>query len=120
MPGTKKSGGKLLNGKTQPSANRAAKALRLAASALHNSHSALGAYFRRQKARLGAAKATTATAHKLARLIYSMLKHGTDYVDVGQDYYEQHYRQRVLKNLHRKAQALGYQLVEMTPTEETA
>ena len=118
-PGTKKSGDKLLSGKTQPSANRAAKALRLAASALHNSHSALGAYFRRQKARLGAAKATTATAHKLARLIYRMLKHGTDYVDVGQDYYEQQYRQRVLKNLHRKAQALGYQLVEMTPTEET-
>jgi transposase len=45
---------------------------------------------------------------------------GTDYVDVGQDYYEQQSRQRVLKNLHRKAQALGYQWVEMTPTEETA
>ena len=119
-PGNKKSGGKVLSGKTKPSANRAAAALRLAAQGLHHSQSALGAYFRRQKTRLGAPKAATATAHKLARLIYSMLKHGTTYVDAGQDYYEQQYRQRVLQNLQRKARAMGYQLVTVESTDPAA
>jgi transposase len=80
-PGTKVSGGKTLSGRTKPSASRAAAALRLAARSLHHSKSALGAFFRRLKTRLGAPKAITATAHKLARLIYRMLKCGTDYVD---------------------------------------
>ena len=60
----------------------------LAAEALHRSDSALGAFLRRKKAHLGAPKAITATAHKLARLIYSMLRHGQDYVDAGAEYYE--------------------------------
>ena len=110
----------MLSGKTKPSANRAAAALRLAAQGLHHSQSALGAYFRRQKTRLGAPKAATATAHKLARLIYSMLKHGTAYVDAGQDYYEQQYHQRVLQNLQRKARAMGYQLVAVESTDHAA
>lgn len=114
-PGNRISGSKVLSGKTKPVANRVASTLRLAASSLHNSHSALGAYLRRQKARLGTPKAITATAHKLARLIYSMLKCGTHYVDVGQDYYEQKYRQRLLRNLQRKARALGYALVKGEP-----
>jgi transposase len=63
------------------------------------------------KARLGAPKAITATAHKLARLIYRMLRFGTDYVDVGQDYYERRYRHRVVSNLTRRAHQLGYTLV---------
>ena len=88
-PGSKISGGKRLSGKTKPVVNRAAMALRMAASSLYRSNCALGAYYRRMKARLGAPKAITATAHKLARLVYSMLKHGTEYTDVGQDYYEQ-------------------------------
>ena len=58
----------------------------MAASSLYRSHSALGAYFRRLKARLGAPQAITAVAHKLARLVYSLLKHGSEYVDAGQDY----------------------------------
>jgi predicted transcriptional regulator len=64
------------------------------------------------KARLGAPKAITATAHKLARLIYSMLKYGTEYTDVGQEYYEQQYKSRVIKNLKKRAQQLGFELVE--------
>ena len=62
-----------MNSKTKPSANRAAAALRLAANALHRSNSALGSFLRRKKAQLGAPKAITGTAHKLTRLIYSML-----------------------------------------------
>ncbi|MDT8335076.1 MAG: transposase, partial [Desulfurivibrionaceae bacterium] len=110
-PGTKISGGKVLSSKTKQVANRAATTLRMAASALHHSKSALGAYLRRQKARLGAPKAITATAHKLARLVYAMLKHGTAYVDAGQDSYEQRYRSRVVQNLKRKAKNLGFELV---------
>jgi hypothetical protein len=64
------------------------------------------------KSRLGAPKAITATAHKLARLVYSMLKNGTAYTDVGQDYYEQTYKSRVIKNLKKRAQQLGYELIE--------
>ena len=111
-PGTKVSGGKLLSGQTQPSANRAANALRLAAQSLYRSKSALGAYFRRQRIRLGVPKATTATAHKLARIIYGMLKQGTEYTDLGQDYYEQQYREKRLKNLQRQAKSLGLKLIE--------
>jgi len=113
-PGNKVSGGKKLRGKTKPVVNRAATALRIAANSLYRSKSALGAYLRRQKARLGSPKAITATAHKLARMIYSMLKHGTQYVDAGQDYYEQRYRTRVVENLKRRATELGFELVKTT------
>src|ERR1035441_2105206 len=110
-PGTKVSGGKVLSTATKQVANKAAAALRMAAFALINSKSALGAYIRRQRARLGASKAITATAHKLARLVYSMLKNGTAFVDVGQEYYEERYRSRVVQNLKRKAQEMGFELV---------
>ena len=112
-PGNKLSGGKRYRMRSKPTANRAATALRLAAQGLVNSHSALGAYYRRMRTRLGAPKAITATAHKLARLVYSMLRYGTAYVDVGQQAYEQKYRDRVLTNLQRKAKAFGYQLVHV-------
>jgi transposase len=112
-PGNKLSGGKRYRMRSKPSANRAATALRLAAQGVANSHSALGAYYRRMRARLGAPKAITATAHKLARLVYSMLRYGTAYVDAGQQAYEQKYRDRVLTNLQRKAKAFGYQLVHV-------
>ena len=109
------SGGKVLSRKIRPSANRAAVALRLAASCLHHSHSALGAFFRRLKARLGTPKAVVATAHKLARLVYRLLKHGEAYVVQGMAEYEQAYRDRVVKNLARKAKELGYQLLPTNP-----
>src|SRR4030095_7716833 len=72
-PGNKVSGGKRLGGKSKRTANYAASTLRMAASTLHRSDSALGPFFRRLKSRIGAPKATTATAHKLAILIYNML-----------------------------------------------
>lgn len=111
-PGSKVTGGKRLSGKTKPVVNRAAAALRMAASTLYKSKCALGAYYRRMKARLGAPKAITATAHKLARLIYSMLKHGKEYTDLGQDYYEQQYKSRAVKSLKSRARELGFELIE--------
>jgi transposase len=111
-PGSKITGGKTISARTKPSASRAAAALRLAASSLYHSKSALGAYHRRLKARLGAPKAITATAHKLARLIYCMLRFGTEYVDRGQDYYEHRYQSRVVSHLMRRAQELGYKLIK--------
>ncbi len=116
-PGTKVSGRRVLSSKTKPSANRAAAALRMAAASLSRSHSALGAYLRRMSGKLGKPQAVTATAHKLARLVYSMLKHGTDYVDAGQDSYQRHYRERVVQNLTRRAKELGFVLVPEAPQE---
>jgi transposase len=116
-PGTKITGGKLMSGKTKRCANRAAQALRLAAAALRSSQSALGAYFRRLCSRMDKAKAVTAAAHKLARLIYTMLTKGEQYTDQGQDYYEQRYRERVLRQLSKRAQQLGMKLIA---TEQAA
>jgi transposase len=112
-PGTKISGGKILSGTTKRTANRLAQALRMAAFALSRSQSALGAYYRRLSGRLDKPKAITATAHKLARLIYTMLTKGTEYIDRGQDYYEERYRQRVIHHLNRRAAALGFALTPM-------
>ena len=112
-PGTKISGGKVLSGASKRSANRAAQALRLAAAALHKSQSALGAYFRRLAARLDRAKAITATAHKLARLIYTLLTKGEEYTDQGQAYYEERYRERVMHHLAKRAEKMGRLLVQM-------
>jgi len=121
-PGNKTSGGKRLSGKTRRSSNRAKELFRLAARSLERSQSALGAFYRRMKARLGAPKAITATAHKLARIFYNMLKHGTEYVDVGQHYYETRYRERAVQGLTRRARALGYKLIEVAqpPASEAA
>ena len=116
-PGNKMSGGKRYRVRSKPTANRAATAFRVAAQGLVNSHSALGAYYRRMRARLGAPKAITATAHKLARLVYSMLRYGADYVDAGQQAYEKQSRDRVLTNLQRKARVFGYQLVHVEETD---
>jgi hypothetical protein len=78
---------------------------------LHRSHSALGAFFRRLKSRKGTPKAITATAPKLARLIYAMLKHGEEYLSVSLAAYERGYRERQVRLLSRRARELGYELV---------
>ena len=117
-PNNRITGGRVISSKTKPSANRAAAALRLAANALHRSDSALGAFLRRKKAQLGAPKAITATAHKLARLIYSMLRYGQEYVDAGAEYYESQYQQRALRAAQRRAAQLGYRLVPMPDAPE--
>lgn len=110
-PGNKQSGGRNISGRTKPCANRAAAVLRLAANGLHRSQSALGGYLRRMKARLGAPKAITATAHKLARLVYYALRNGWAYVDKGIQWYEQQFRERQVKSLQTKALQLGYVVV---------
>ncbi len=78
---------------------------------LTKSRSALGAFYRRWRSRLGAPKAITATAHKLARIFYRMWTTAGQYADPGMDYYEQKYQQQLLKNLQKKAHALGLELV---------
>jgi len=110
-PGTKISGGKVLGAATKRSVNRATQALKLAAAALRSSKSALGAYYRRMCARMDKGKAVTAAAHKLARLIYLLLTKGEEYTDRGQLYYEERYRERVVRSLNKKAFELGMQLV---------
>jgi transposase len=109
-PGNKISGGKVLSSKTRRSSSRATAALRLAATTLGKTDTALGAFYRRLSARVGKAKAVTATARKLAVLFYNALRYGMAYVDPGATYYEERYRQRVLNNLIRRAASLGYSL----------
>jgi transposase len=105
------SGGRVLKRGTRKVVNRASTALRLAASNLLRSDSALGANFRRLRARLGAPKAVTALAHKLACLIYRMLKFGKEYVDRGAAFYEAQYQLRRFQWLQKQAAALKMQLV---------
>lgn len=117
-PGSRVTGGKIKSSQTRTVVNRAANAFRMAAQTLCRSHSALGAYYRRMQARLGAPKAITAAAHKLARIFYHLWTSGDIYSDPGIDAYEQQYQERMLKNLKRKAQAFGLQLLPISnPTE---
>ena len=104
------SGGKVLKRGTRHVVNRAATALRMSAWSLIRSQSALGANFRRLRRRLGAPKAITAMAHKLARLVYRMLKFGKEYVDKGTTYYEDKFRQHQLNWLTKQAASLNLQL----------
>jgi hypothetical protein len=109
-PNWKKTGGKVKSSRTRRGKNRAATALRLAAFSLMRSKSYLGAYLRRQRARLGAPKAITATAHKLARIIYNMLRYGVAYAQKTEAEYAAQVRERRLKSLHRQARELGFEL----------
>ena len=102
----------MLSSRTRRSSSRAAAALRLAATTVGRTQTALGAFYRRLSGRIGKAKAVTATARKLAVLFYNALRHGMDYADPGATYYEERYRQRILDNLRRRAQDLGYVLQE--------
>jgi hypothetical protein len=110
-PDNRISGGKVLSSHTRRVVNRLADALRLAAVTLERSQSALGGFYRRMKARLGAAEGITATAHKLARIIYRMIKHGEAYVRQGLDDYEKKFQKRKLHALEKTATALGFELV---------
>jgi transposase len=115
-PNNRISGGKILASKPRKNANRAAAALRLAAQSAMQSKTAVGAFIRRIKIRLGAPTAINAGAHKLARLLYRMLKFGKAYVETGQETYERLFKERMLRNLQRKARALGFHLTPMAPT----
>ena len=105
-PGQKITGGKIKSSKTRPVVNRAANTFRMAALSLTNSRSALGAFYRRLRSRLGAPKAITATAHKIARMFYRMWTTTGEYSDPGMDYYEQKYQEKIIKILQKKAQTL--------------
>jgi len=118
-PGTKTSGGKRISSRTRGSGNRAAVALRVAAQSLQRSPSAMGAFYRRMKAKLGAPQAITAAAHRMARVIYAMLRYGTAYADAGEQAYEQQFKQRRIDGLIRQARKLGLALIQVpnpTPT----
>lgn len=109
-PNNKITGGKVKQRGTLPSQNRANAAFRMAALSLARSDCVLGAFYRRIRTRHGAPKAITATAHKLARIVYTMLKNSQPYHDPGADFYEQQYRLRTIRNLQRKASKLGMRL----------
>ena len=114
-PHNKISGGKVLSSRTRRSGSRVAALLRLAAGAVGRTQTALGAFYRRLAARVGKAKAITATARKIAVLVYNTLSHGMTYADPGASSYEERYRQRVLSNLRRRAKSLGYVLEKAEP-----
>jgi transposase len=116
-PGTKISGGKVLSARTRRSTNRVRQALKLAAMSLSRNSSALGAFYRRMCARMDKPRANTAVAHKLARMIYFMLTRGEDYVDQGQQKYEEQQRQRSIAALRRRAADLGFAI---TPSAAAA
>jgi len=111
-PGTKISGGKVLSAKTKRTANRVRQALKMAAMSLSHSGSALGAFYRRLCARMDKPRANTATAHKLARMVYFMLTRGEAFVDQGQQRYEEQQRERSIAALKRRAAALGFQITQ--------
>jgi hypothetical protein len=111
-PDNRISGGKVLSRHTRHLINPVADVLRIAATTLEKNKSALGAFYRRMKGRLGPASAITATAHKLARLIYRLLKYGDAYVRQGMETYEQKYRERLIHNLKKTAASFGLQLTE--------
>ncbi len=111
-PHNKITGGKLLGSRTQPSANRAAKILRIAAMALGRSDHALGAFYRRLAARTEKPKAMTATARKLAMLVYRMLKYNMPYHDISAAEYDERQHTRILRGLRKRAKSLGLELVE--------
>ena len=119
-PGNKISGGKLLSSKTRRSSSRAAALLRLAATTLGRSDTALGALYRRLSARAGKAKAVTATARKIAVLFYNSLRYGMAYHDPGATQYEERYRSRVIGNLQRRAKTFGFSLQELPPEPDMA
>jgi transposase len=109
-PGCKISGGKVLSAHTRKTSSRITVALRLAAVTVGKSNTALGAFYRRLAGRIGNAKAVTATARKIAVLFYNAMRYGMDYRDPGADHYEQQYRDRVIKQLHRRAAQFGFAL----------
>lgn len=116
----KKTGGRVKSSRTRRGVNRAAQALRVAAQGLHHSKGALGGFLRRMKGRLGAQAALTATAHKLARIVYQALKHGMTYVRQGQDEYEARMKEKQVKALKRKARQLGLEVVEKAAGSDPA
>lgn len=115
------SGGKRLRSRTLPTNNRAGQAFRMAAQSVsRSSDSAFGVFYRRMRARLGAKQAIVATAHKIARAFYHMLRYRTPFHDMGGEEYERRARERETANLRKRAAKLGLSLVETVPTDALA
>lgn len=110
-PGNHKSGGVEHSGKTRKSTNRLAEAFRNAANTLHRSDTPLGQFFRKMKAKLGAAKAITATAHKMARIVHIMITRGVEYNPELVKNRDKRQNKRRIKNLERMVKAAGFQMV---------
>lgn len=110
-PQNKISGGKILSSRTRPGSNRAAQALRISANTLIRSKSYLGDYYRRMRTRLGAPKAITATAHKLARIIYFLIKNRKPFDETIFAEQERKHQERMKKRFINRAKSLGLQLV---------
>ncbi len=111
-PDNQTSGGKVLHRGTRRVVSRAATALRMAANSLFRSQSYLGAQFRRLRTAKGAPKAITAMAHRLARLVYRLLRYGQEYVDKGAEHYEEKLKESRIRSLKKHAQELGFHVVE--------
>jgi len=110
-PQNRISGGKILSSRTRPGSNRAAQALRQSANTLYRSKSYLGDYYRRMRTRLGAPKAITATAHKLARIIYFLIKNRKSFDETIFAEQERKHQERMKKRFINRAKSLGLQLV---------
>jgi len=117
-PNHKISGGKILSRRSRKVVNRAAIAFRIAAQSVSRTNSSMGAFYRRIKGRAGPSKANEATANKIAKIFYKMVRYGISYQELGGEYYEQQYRKRILQNLQKKAMRLGYVLVGKEQTKE--
>jgi len=109
-PNNKITGGKIKKRGRRKTKSRVAQALRMAAQSLNRSQSALGAFYRRMRAKHGAEIANVAAAHKLARIIYFMLKNKTAYRDIGVEQYDAQYCERRVQSLQRQAKRLGFRL----------
>jgi transposase len=115
------SGGKVLRSRTLKTHNRAGQAFRMAAQSVSRSpNSVFGAFYRRMRARLGSRQAIVATAHKIARTFYYMLKHRTPFHDMGGEEYERRARERELRNLQKRAAKLGMALISTPAAATTA
>lgn len=111
------SGGKILRSRTLPTNNRAGQAFRQAATSVSRSHSAFGAFYRRKRASGGPQLAQVATAHKIARTVYALLKHHVQYVELGAENYERQQHEREVAALSRRAAKLGFTLIRPEPVQ---
>jgi transposase len=110
------SGGKVLRSRTMKVHSRANQAFRQAAHSITRSHSSIGAYYRAMRAGLGPKQAIVATAHKIARIVYHLVKTGEPYREESDAEYERKRQEREIKHLARRAHKLGYTLTAVPAT----
>lgn len=109
-PNNRIAGGKIIRSSAGKSHNRARQAFLQAAASVARSHCAVGTFYHRLKARLGPAQAQGATAHRIARVVYRLLKYKVEYQPLSAEEYEQQFREREIHHLQRKAARFGFTL----------